>query len=243
MKTPNFSRATRRLFGGMSILLIVLLLNGCALPFLSGEADQPDPAYNNGADDEDSGSQEDFPIVPLIPSGCPKENTQYQLILNHWFRYSPNQMVNQYVAYGNLVTEAPYNVFGLVEIEDQLVYMEPISFEYEYEGFIANEDGRCTIEGDGEAMMEIMGTCEDGIVTLNIRENMIATGNRGTMDCGVGMLISWHVPYPQTNVTLEFFIAQGGYTRTEIYDADATNSFKVFKIWTLVPVGIPPEEP
>ena len=233
MNAQNRPFAARRLTGGMSILLIVLLLAGCSLPIApaaEGGAAPPPAAEGGGEDQEGAEGPDDAGFDPgLVSLTCPTEREQFKLTISHTFNFSPNRQTDIY----SVTAYTAPNSWCLVEVQGSQVFADPCNFTYTYEGFVTSEDVRCEMSGSGTASVDISGTCADGRVTLTIAEYSGNEGLGGTMSCPSVPTAPYGMDVPLTNETFTFAIATSGETFTASADPDTLGHFGYVKSWTL----------
>ncbi len=174
-------RSHRRFAVLMGLLSIISLMLACALlpaglPGVGG-ASQGDPTAqppSRQADNEGRAGEGPEPVA----AACPNKPQQAVLFISHTFDWSPNRDKSVAEINGQTEASAPCPL----TIDGDKVTAGPCMVSYGNTGVVHGSDGDCQVQGQGQAEVDIEGTCQQGVVTLTITEFPADESARGHPD-------------------------------------------------------------
>jgi hypothetical protein len=234
---------SKHLFITLSILGFVFFLTGCNTPQASDDDSKQGnlPSQEQALSSDESSENTDPDELGLAQIKCPEDATPYKLQLNHTFDFSPNRQTDQMQVTGH----TSENAWCLVNVDGIKVEAEDCIVDFDFNGFVQGDDGKCDILGSSTALISIDGECMPGVKGAEFAEiylTITETGNPdamggGTLDCPnySGPYIGFYPP--------SFYIATFLVTDTPDYDTDngpdLTGQFEYQKKYTLIPTGSP----
>jgi hypothetical protein len=236
-------RSHRRFAVLMGLLSIISLMLACALlpaglPGVGG-ASQGDPTAqppSRQADNEGRAGEGPEPVA----AACPNKPQQAVLFISHTFDWSPNRDKSVAEINGQTEASAPCPL----TIDGDKVTAGPCMVRYGNSGVVHGSDGDCQVQGQGQAEVDIEGTCQQGVVTLTISEFPADESPGATLTCP-GQTTPYVTYYPPSLTTRTFQIQVGGADASEDANPDLTNQFSYHKTWSLRIEGLtspPPDE-
>lgn len=209
-----------------AVSLVLAGTSSCAL--LSGPAapaEEPGGAEPSGS----SSDQTEGEPVP-VALGCPPEPTEYILFVTHTFNWSANRDTQHFFIEGSTAASSPCPL----TIERADVTAAECRVPYSNSGTIVTDAGPCHQSGEGFAIVEVEGSCTDGVVTLTIIESVDPDSAQGaSLSCPGVAPYPYLTYYPASHTTGLFTIASGGDDFTESVDPDLSGQFAYNKHWSL----------
>jgi len=203
-----------------------------------------DPDFDLGNFDPENFLPEDFdipdldalddPDEPISGSGaCPSQPTEYSLVVNHNWDFSPNRDTATMKVDGWTESNSECTVI----IEGSQVRMPACAVPISNDGFIQTDEGPCSITAYGFTKITLDGArCDDGVVIaqiIDVIDTDLEAG--GEMVCP-DITQPYEPFYPFSNTVVQFRLQPGGDIQVDEVDPDTSNQFKYHKEWMLIPV-------
>jgi len=239
MRPAHPLRSHRRFAALLGLLSAVSLILACALlptglPEDGGPSqDESTATPAGGQADNESLASEDNSLADgggpePSAAACPNKPQQAILFISHSFDWSPNRDKNVAEINGRTEASAPCPL----TIEGDKVTAGPCMVSYSNTGVVHGSDGDCQVQGQGQAEVDIEGSCDQGVVTLTITEFPADESPGATMTCP-GKTTPYVTYYPPSLTTRTFQIQVGGADASEDANPDLTNQFSYHKTWAL----------
>lgn len=236
-------KSHRRIAVLLGLSSVVSLMPACALlpaglPGAGGpsQGDSTTQPPSGQADNEGQSGEGPEPAA----AACPNKPQQAFLFISHTFDWSPNRDKSVAEINGQTEASAPCPV----TIDGDKVTAGPCMVSYSNTGVVHGSDGDCQVQGQGQAEVDIEGSCQQGVVTLTITEFPADESPGATLTCP-GKTTPYVTYYPPSLTTRTFQIQVGGADASEDANPDLTNQFSYHKTWSLRIEGLtspPPDE-
>lgn len=224
-----------------SILAVLLLATGCsASPTTEAPGGQDNLSSQEQSlesVDSSDGTGSDDP--PVLKDQCPQDIV-YKLQLNHQFDYSPNRQTDLMQVTGR----TSENAWCLVTIAGAKVSADDCIVDYDFDGFMQTDEGKCSITGSSTALISIKGEClpsqhgEPPTIFLEITETADPDGVAGgNIDCPgySGPYLGFYAP----SYYIADFPVSDDPTADSTIGPDPGGQFEYLKQYTLIPVVAP----